>query len=88
MKTLYEAGIILYAADGKRDFIALYMARGKIMFSFHTGGGAATIESKKNFNDGLWHTVRVISSYVLFRLFQNLALFRGILKIWHCLGTF
>ncbi|KAK3091660.1 hypothetical protein FSP39_021617 [Pinctada imbricata] len=58
IKTTSSSGVIFYAADGKhKDFTALILIDGHIMFKFDCGTGAAVLKSPKTYNDGQWHKI-------------------------------
>ncbi|XP_074640335.1 laminin subunit alpha-like [Tubulanus polymorphus] len=59
IKTTHKNGLIFFVADSSQnDYILLYMKEGAVVYSFNTGSGAATVTSKRKYNDGLWHTVK------------------------------
>jgi len=52
-------GILLLANPGTDyDYEAIYLADGKIVYTFNAGTGALEITTPNNYNDGSWHTVR------------------------------
>ncbi|VDP19185.1 unnamed protein product, partial [Soboliphyme baturini] len=53
------SGVLLYATDRNRDFIILYMKNGKLIFSFDSGSGAISLESRRSLLDYQWHQVKV-----------------------------
>ncbi|OAF66889.1 hypothetical protein A3Q56_05394, partial [Intoshia linei] len=74
-KTLNDAGVLLYSGSEESkylnlNYINLYIKDGRIHYDYDLGTGAAHLTSKKNYNDGKWHSV------VIQRLYKN-----GILKI-------
>ncbi|TRY60964.1 hypothetical protein TCAL_05712 [Tigriopus californicus] len=57
-RTTQKDGVIFYVADEtNRDFIALFMKGGKLIYAFNCGSGPVYIESRP-INDGAWHTAR------------------------------
>jgi laminin, alpha 3/5 len=43
--------------DVQKDFLALEIRGGKVVFTFNLGSGAAKLVSNNQVNDGKWHQV-------------------------------
>uniref|UniRef100_A0A3B5LBN3 Laminin, alpha 4 n=1 Tax=Xiphophorus couchianus TaxID=32473 RepID=A0A3B5LBN3_9TELE len=51
-------GLIFYASDVQEDnFMALFVADGKLVFSFSVGDQKVQIRSEENYDDGAWHSI-------------------------------
>ncbi|XP_071940937.1 laminin-like protein epi-1 [Antedon mediterranea] len=57
IKTTQEAGILYYANSTKRDFLSVYLANGKVVFSFDCGEGPIVIINPIYVSDGSWHKI-------------------------------
>ncbi|CAG5950513.1 unnamed protein product [Menidia menidia] len=58
LKTLSPFGLIFYASDAQDDnFIALFLAHGKLVYSFNVAGQKVKIKSEDRYNDGAWHNI-------------------------------
>ncbi|XP_072324624.1 laminin subunit alpha-3 isoform X2 [Scyliorhinus torazame] len=58
VRTLAPEGTIFYVADKSgKSYMALYVSRGLIFFSFAVGGKQLRIRCNTKYNDGQWHTV-------------------------------
>ena len=58
-KTTHTDGIIFFMMNevGKKDFIALFIKNGKLVYSFNCGSGPSYLETDFLVNDGKWHSV-------------------------------
>ncbi|XP_033099242.1 laminin subunit alpha-4-like [Anneissia japonica] len=56
IKTESEDGILYYAA-GAKDFLTVYLASGKVVFTFDCGSGAVVVRGSTFVNDGTWHKI-------------------------------
>jgi len=58
-KTTHSDGIIFFMMNevGKKDFIALFIKNGKLIYSFNCGSGPSYLETDFTVNDGKWHSV-------------------------------
>uniref|UniRef100_A0A8D0LAX1 Laminin subunit alpha 3 n=1 Tax=Sphenodon punctatus TaxID=8508 RepID=A0A8D0LAX1_SPHPU len=54
-----SSGGLIFSAGNKPEssYIALYISKGRYVFSFGAGGKKIKIKSKAKYNDGQWHTV-------------------------------
>ncbi|KAM4713583.1 laminin subunit alpha-4 [Anableps anableps] len=51
-------GLIFYVSDVKEDhFMALFVADGKLVFSFSVGDQKVQIRTEKKYDDGAWHSI-------------------------------
>ncbi|XP_074846818.1 laminin subunit alpha-4 [Carettochelys insculpta] len=58
LKTHSSHGMIFYASDQEENnFIALFVAHGRLIFMFNVGHQKLKIKSQEKYNDGLWHNV-------------------------------
>ncbi|XP_067840789.1 laminin subunit alpha-4 [Heptranchias perlo] len=58
VRTQSSHGLIFYVANKKEDqFMALFIARGHLIYSFSNGHEKMKIKSLEKYNDGLWHNV-------------------------------
>uniref|UniRef100_UPI00398E985A laminin subunit alpha-4 n=1 Tax=Pristiophorus japonicus TaxID=55135 RepID=UPI00398E985A len=58
VKTQSSHGLIFYVVNKEEDqFMALFIARGHLIYSFSNGIEKMKIKSLKKYNDGLWHNV-------------------------------
>lgn len=58
LRTVQEYGIIFYMADrSERNFCALFLMKGFVLFIFNIGTGPATILTDFAIDDGYWHVV-------------------------------
>jgi len=57
-KTTHTDGLIFFMAGetGKKDFMALYLKNGKLVYSFDLGSGKSNLATEDPVNDGKWHT--------------------------------
>lgn len=57
-RTSGSNGLILYVSGSNDiDFVTVFMSEGYIYSLWNCGGGSTMIQSKKTFNDNVWHTV-------------------------------
>jgi len=58
-KTTHSNGIIFFMMNeiGKKDFIALFMKNGRLVYSFDCGSGPSYLMTDFTVNDGEWHSV-------------------------------
>ncbi|NWW95019.1 LAMA4 protein, partial [Rhynochetos jubatus] len=58
LKTHSSHGMIFYISDQKEtNFMALFVAHGRLIFMFNAGHQKIRIKSQEKYNDGLWHNV-------------------------------
>jgi len=58
LKTHSSHGMIFYVSDQKEtNFMALFVAHGRLIFMFNAGHQKIRIKSQEKYNDGLWHNV-------------------------------
>ncbi|NXG64721.1 LAMA4 protein, partial [Hemiprocne comata] len=58
LKTHSSHGMIFYISDQKEtNFMALFVAHGRLIFMFNSGHQKIRIKSQEKYNDGLWHNV-------------------------------
>ncbi|KAJ8033997.1 Laminin subunit alpha-2 [Holothuria leucospilota] len=60
LRTIQEYGIIFYMADrSERNFCALFLMKGFVLFIFNIGTGPATILTDFAIDDGYWHVIQL-----------------------------
>ncbi|CAK6968191.1 laminin subunit alpha-4 [Scomber scombrus] len=58
LKTQSSFGLIFYVADDQEDnFMALFLAHGKLVYTFNVADQRVKIRSDEKYNDGAWHNV-------------------------------
>ncbi|XP_070705268.1 laminin subunit alpha-4 [Pempheris klunzingeri] len=58
LKTHSSFGLILYVSDAQEDnFMALFLAHGKLIYTFNVADQRVKIRSEEKYNDGAWHNV-------------------------------
>lgn len=58
LKTESSFGLIFYVSDETEDnFMALYMAQGKLTYTFNVGQEKVRIRTQEKYNNGAWHNV-------------------------------
>ncbi|XP_023286258.1 laminin subunit alpha-4 [Seriola lalandi dorsalis] len=58
LKTHSSFGAIFYVSDVQEDnFMALFLAHGKLVYTFNAADQRVKIKSEKKYNDGEWHDV-------------------------------
>ncbi|KAG7244185.1 hypothetical protein INR49_004258 [Caranx melampygus] len=58
LKTHSPFGAIFYVSDTQEDnFMALFLAHGKLVYTFNVADQRVKIRSEKKYNDGAWHNV-------------------------------
>ncbi|XP_041831758.1 laminin subunit alpha-4 isoform X2 [Melanotaenia boesemani] len=58
LKTQSSFGLIFYVSDVQEDnFMALFLAHGKLVYTFNVADQKVKIKSDKRYNDGAWHDV-------------------------------
>lgn len=58
LRTHTASGLILYVSDVREDnFMALFLANGKLVFTFNVGEQKVEVRSPEKYNDGAWHEV-------------------------------
>ncbi|XP_055362152.1 laminin subunit alpha-4 isoform X2 [Betta splendens] len=61
LKTNSSFGLILYVSDIHEDnFMALFLAHGKLVYTFNVGNQRVRVRSEDKYNDGVWHNVTLI----------------------------
>uniref|UniRef100_A0A4W5NB18 Laminin, alpha 4 n=1 Tax=Hucho hucho TaxID=62062 RepID=A0A4W5NB18_9TELE len=69
LKTQSSFGLIFYASDEAEDnFMALFLAHGKLVYTFNLGQQRVKIKSLEKYNNGAWHNVIFIRDGNLGRL--------------------
>ncbi|XP_068609646.1 laminin subunit alpha-4 [Brachionichthys hirsutus] len=69
LKTNSSFGLILYASDIQEyNFMALFLAHGKLVYTFNVADQRIKIRSEKKYNDGAWHNVIFIRDGSMGRL--------------------
>uniref|UniRef100_A0A663LXP2 Laminin subunit alpha 4 n=1 Tax=Athene cunicularia TaxID=194338 RepID=A0A663LXP2_ATHCN len=69
LKTHSSHGMIFYVSDQKEtNFMALFVAHGRLIFVFNVGHQKIRIKSQEKYNDGLWHNVIFIRGKNIGRL--------------------
>ncbi|KFV64282.1 Laminin subunit alpha-4 [Dryobates pubescens] len=69
LKTQSSHGMIFYVSDEKEtNFMALFVAHGRLIFMFNAGHQKIRIKSQEKYNDGLWHNVIFIRGKNIGRL--------------------
>uniref|UniRef100_A0A8C0ZEW5 Laminin subunit alpha-4 n=1 Tax=Cyanistes caeruleus TaxID=156563 RepID=A0A8C0ZEW5_CYACU len=69
LKTHSSHGMIFYISDEKEtNFMALFVAHGRLIFMFNAGHQKIRIKSQEKYNDGLWHNVIFIRGKNIGRL--------------------
>ncbi|NWW04153.1 LAMA4 protein, partial [Oreocharis arfaki] len=69
LKTHSSHGMIFYISDQKEtNFMALFVAHGRLIFMFNAGHQKIRIKSQEKYNDGLWHNVIFIRGKNIGRL--------------------
>jgi len=62
LKTNSSFGLIFYVSDVQEDnFMALFLAHGKLVYTFNVEEQRVKIRSEEKYNDGAWHNVSVTS---------------------------
>lgn len=58
LKTHSSFGLIFYGSDVQEDnFMALFLAHGKLVYTFNVADQRVKIKSENKYNDGAWHSV-------------------------------
>ncbi|XP_077567686.1 laminin subunit alpha-4 [Stigmatopora nigra] len=58
LKTKMSFGLIFYVSDiQEKNFMTLFLAKGRLIYTFDIGDQRVEISSKENCNDGTWHNV-------------------------------
>uniref|UniRef100_A0A8C5I789 Laminin, alpha 4 n=1 Tax=Gouania willdenowi TaxID=441366 RepID=A0A8C5I789_GOUWI len=69
LKTHSSFGLIFYVSDDQEDdFMALFLAHGKLVYTFNVANQRVKIRSDKKYNDGAWHNVICIRDGSMGRL--------------------
>lgn len=69
LKTHSSFGLIFYVSDVLEDnFMALFLAHGKLVYTFNVADQRVKIRSEKKYNDGAWHNVIFIRDGSMGRL--------------------
>ncbi|OPJ73168.1 laminin subunit alpha-4 [Patagioenas fasciata monilis] len=69
LKTHSSHGMVFYVSDQKENnFMALFVAHGRLVFMFNAGHQKIRIKSQEKYNDGLWHNVIFIRGKNIGRL--------------------
>ncbi|XP_034555452.1 laminin subunit alpha-4 isoform X2 [Notolabrus celidotus] len=58
LRTHSSFGLIFYVSDVHEDnFMALFLAHGKLVYTFNVGDQRVKVRSEEKYNDGAWHNV-------------------------------
>ncbi|XP_061099693.1 laminin subunit alpha-4 [Conger conger] len=58
LKTNSSFGLIFYVSDEAEDnYMALFLAHGKLVYTFNVGSHKIKMKSQEKYNDGMWHNV-------------------------------
>ncbi|XP_061563469.1 laminin subunit alpha-4-like [Cololabis saira] len=58
LKTQSSSGLIFYVSDAQEEnFMALFLAHGKLVYTFNVGDQRVKIRSEERYNDGAWHNI-------------------------------
>nr|XP_046229380.1 laminin subunit alpha-4 [Scatophagus argus] len=69
LKTHSPFGLIFYVSDVQEDnFMALFLAHGKLVYTFNVADQRVKIKSEDKYNDGAWHNVIFIRDGSMGRL--------------------
>ncbi|XP_071755332.2 laminin subunit alpha-4 [Centroberyx gerrardi] len=69
LKTQSSFGLIFYVSDVQEDnFMALFLAHGKLIYTFNVADQRVKIKSHEKYNDGAWHNVIFIRDGSMGRL--------------------
>ncbi|XP_034068297.1 laminin subunit alpha-4 [Gymnodraco acuticeps] len=69
LKTNSSFGLIFYVSDVQEDnFMALFLAHGKLVYTFNVEEQRVKIRSEEKYNDGAWHNVVFIRDGSMGRL--------------------
>ncbi|XP_031717419.1 laminin subunit alpha-4 [Anarrhichthys ocellatus] len=69
LKTHSSFGLIFYVSDVQEDnFMALFLAHGKLVYTFNVADQRVKIRSEDKYNDGVWHNVVFIRDGSMGRL--------------------
>ncbi|XP_073348955.1 laminin subunit alpha-4 [Pagrus major] len=69
LKTHSSFGLIFYVSDVQEDnFMALFLAHGKLVYTFNEADQRVKIKSEEKYNDGAWHNVIFIRDGSMGRL--------------------
>lgn len=61
LKTHSSFGLIFYVSDAQEDdFMALFLAHGKLVYTFNVADQRVKIKSLEKYNDGVWHDVSAL----------------------------
>ncbi|KAM6954642.1 laminin subunit alpha-4 [Aplochiton taeniatus] len=72
LKTKSSFGLIFYVSDEQEDnFMALFLAHGKLVFTFNLGHHRVKVRGRMPLNDGAWHDVAFIRDGNTGRLIVN-----------------
>lgn len=64
LKTNSSFGLIFYVSDVQEDnFMALFLAHGKLVYTFNVADQRVRIRSEEKYNDGAWHNVSSLNLY-------------------------
>ncbi|CAJ1077321.1 laminin subunit alpha-4 isoform X2 [Xyrichtys novacula] len=69
LRTHSSFGLIFYVSDAHEDnFMALYLAHGKLVYTFNVGDQRVRVRSEEKYDDGAWHNVIFIRDGSMGRL--------------------
>ncbi|KAM4633602.1 laminin subunit alpha-4 [Polymixia lowei] len=69
LKTQSPFGLIFYVSDEHEDdFMALFLAHGKLIYTFNVADRRVKIKTQERYNDGAWHNVIFIRDGAVGRL--------------------
>uniref|UniRef100_UPI0037E8F82A laminin subunit alpha-4 n=1 Tax=Semicossyphus pulcher TaxID=241346 RepID=UPI0037E8F82A len=69
LRTHSSFGLIFYVSDAQEDnFMALFLAHGKLVYTFNVADQRVRVRSEEKYNDGAWHNVIFIRDGSMGRL--------------------
>lgn len=69
LRTLSSFGLLVYVCDPEdHAFMALFLAHGRLVFTFGSGEQRVRVRSEEKYNDGTWHNVVLTGDSSLGRL--------------------
>lgn len=57
MQMASSRGLVFYTGT-KNSYMALYVSKGRLVFTLGADGKKLKLKSKEKYSDGQWHTVR------------------------------
>ncbi|XP_061785001.1 laminin subunit alpha-4 isoform X2 [Nerophis lumbriciformis] len=72
LKTKTSFGLIFYVSDSQEEnFMSLFLANGKLVYTFNVADKRVEMRSKENYNTGAWHEVIFIRDGNMGKLIVN-----------------